>query len=195
MNAEVQHLSHSFRLDAAFFIQKVEHANTPSAPFLRTPYIAKLVVDLYMACECSLKSQISSASTSKTGSEVFATILQFGHNLKRLLKAANPTNINADDKAFLRNAAKMGVTLRYSLDLFSLSASDLLPEEAITFRLDQDYLQRFMSIAKSLTNEANAKHKEAFGDGSSPLMSQKQVKEYVKKLRAVSKKAGKKCCR
>lgn len=192
MNAEVQHLSQSFRTDAVHLIEKVRHANTPSAPHRRTSYIAKLVVDAYLACECALKSMIASANNGKTGTEVYALILKLGHDLKRLMKQANPKSIDDDARKFLKQASKRGVHLRYSLDLFSLTISDLIPNDDMRFRINQDYLVRFLTIADLLAQEANTRHKDVFGSGSTRVMSQKQLKEYVKKLRAASKGQKKK---
>ena len=118
MNLEVQHLSHTFLTDAAHLIEKARHANTSMAPNKRTSYIAKLVIDVYLACECALKSMIASANIDKPGAEVYARILNLGHNLKRLMKHADPKSIDADARNFLKQASKRGIHLRYSLELF-----------------------------------------------------------------------------
>ncbi len=192
-NFEVQHLSHSYLTDAVHLALKAKVANTPSAPHLRTSYIAKLVIDAYMACECALKSMIASANHGDKGSDVYASILKCGHDLHRLVKKAQPKNINERERAFLKDASKRGVNLRYSLDLFSLTTCDLIPSDEIAFKIDQEYLKKFLSVAGSLANGADVRHKSVFKNGATPLMSQKQLKEFVAKLRAVSKRHGRKC--
>jgi hypothetical protein len=194
MNVLVQHLSHSFRTDAAHLIEKARHANTPKAPHLRTSYIGKLVVDAYMACECALKSMIASANEDKTGTEVYALIIKRGHDLNRLMKDVNPKSISDDDRKFIKKASKLGVKLRYSLDLFSVVTCDLIAEDDdVDFQIDQAYLKKFLSIADSLSKEANAQHKSVFGNGATPIMSQAKAKEYIKALRAICRKQRKKC--
>ena len=190
-NAETHHLSHSFRTDAAHLIEKVRHANSPKAPHLRTSYIAKLVVDAYMACECALKSMIASANADKTGTEVYGIILKRGHNLKRLIAKALPQSIDEDACKFLKVASKHGVSLRYSLDLFSLTTSDSI--QGSRFQIDQNYLREFLKVAKSLTQEAEARHRSIFGNGGAPVLTNEQLKEYVREFQVVSKKQITKC--
>ena len=77
--------------------------------------------------------------------------------------------------------------LRYSLDLFGISNCDLIPDDDVIFRIDQPYLASFLAIAKLLVDEANIRHKKVFGNGKKAL-SQAELKEYVRKLRAIRPK-------
>ena len=196
MNLEVQHLSHTFLTDAAHLIEKARHANTSMAPNKRTSYIAKLVIDVYLACECALKSMIASANIDKPGSEVYARILNHGHNLKRLMKDADPKSIDADARNFLKQASKRGIHLRYSLELFSVTTCELLQDDTVGFRIDQDYLKKFSEIGVSLAKEAKERHQRVCGSGTTSRMTPEQLKEYVNNLREVSKKSRKsgRCC-
>ena len=178
MSGEVQHLSHSFRTDAAHLIIKARCASkAKEAPQRRTSYIAKLVVDAYMACECALKSMITSSIQGKSGVQVYREIWKCGHDLRRLMKQAGPKSITEDDRRFLKQASKRGVSLRYNLDLFSLT----------TCELDQKYFGRFLRIAVLLTQEADIRHLDAFRSVSK-LMPAKDLKSYVKRLRGVSRR-------
>jgi hypothetical protein len=196
MNTEVEHLSNSFRTDADHLLIKVHCANNPNkSPNLRTSYIAKLVVDVYMSCECALKSMIASSSHDKSGVEVYAAILKYRHNLWCLVKHANPKKLNKDDKKILQQVSKLGVSLRYSLDLFSLTTCEFLPNDKVNFKIDQAYLKNFLAVAKLLTDEANERHKKKFDTGRTNHWNKDthvNVEKFVEKLRAVSKKQSKK---
>ena len=182
MKAEVQHLSHSFRTDAAHLIIKARCANNPKeSPSLRTSYIAKLVVDAYMACECALKSMIAATSHDKSGAEVYATIRKCGHKLPLLMELANPKSLNKNYKKFLEEASELGVSLRYSLDLFSLATCELIPNDKEGFKnneqfekIDQTCLKTFLVIAKLLADEADERHSATFGTEKSALRGQPQ---------------------
>jgi hypothetical protein len=188
MSGEVQHLSHSFRTDAAHLIIKARCASkAKEAPQRRTSYIAKLVVDAYMACECALKSMITSSIQGKSGVQVYREIWKCGHDLRRLMKQAGPKSITEDDRRFLKQASKRGVSLRYNLDLFSLTTCELLPDDQVTFQVDQKYFGRFLRIAVLLTQEADIRHLDAFRSVSK-LMPAKDLKSYVKRLRGVSRR-------
>ena len=181
-------MSLSYWTDAVHLLVKVRLANRPDAPHLRTSYIAKLVVDVYMACECALKSMIASGTRDKAGPDVYRVILRCGHDLRRLKKEAHPQGISDEDAEFLKLSSEMGVSLRYSLDLFSLTACELIPNDSQSLRIDQSFLSRFIDIAKLLEKEAEARHKEAFGDGVTSPMVPNQLKAYVECLRELSKK-------
>jgi len=77
--------------------------------------------------------------------------------------------------------------------LFSLTVCDLDPTDKTKFKVDQPYLKSFLAIADSLAKEAEGRHKSIFNNGATPLMSQKQLKEFIAKLRAITKKQKAKC--
>jgi len=190
MSAQIQHLSHSFRTDAAHLIFKTRCASNPKAkgaPYPRTSYIAKLVVDAYMACECALKSMIASSNKTKSGADVYTIIRQCGHDLRCLMKQAKPLSISKDDRNFLKQASKRGVSFRYSFDLFSLTTCDFLPSDEVSFRLDPNYLAEFLRIADLLAKEANERHVRDLGTQIF-FSSRQKLKSYVKSLRDITAK-------
>ncbi len=194
MNAEVEHLSHSFRTDAAHLLIKARCANNSiGAPTSRNSYIAKLVVDAYMSCECAMKSMMASSSRDKSGSEVYTAIINCGHDLWRLIKQANPKSLNMDDRKMLKKATKIGVNLRYSLNIFSVTTCEFLPNDDVALKINQAYLVKFLAIAESLKDEANARHTKVFDTGKFFLLK-KEVGKFVGKLREVTKKKNQKCC-
>jgi hypothetical protein len=187
MNTEVQHLSHSFRTDAAHLITKAHCANDHAkAPNKRTSYIAKLIIDAYMACECALKSMIASSNANKTGVEVYRMIRHCGHDFRHLIKEAKPKKTSRADLDFLKQASKRGVNLRYSLDLFSLSNCDFIPNDSVGFHPDQPYLLEFLRIAEVLRSEADEHH---FALGTTvTLKSSRELLKYVQRLRKITAK-------
>jgi hypothetical protein len=185
MNTEIQHLSHSFRTDAAHLITKAHCANDPAkAPNKRTSYIAKLIIDAYMACECALKSMIASSNANKTAVEVYQIIRNCGHDFRHLIKEAKPKKTSRADLKFLIQASRRGVNLRYSLDLFSLSICDLLPNDSVCFHPDQPYLSEFLRIAEVLSSEAN-EHHVALGT-TATFKSSRELLKYVQRLRKIT---------
>lgn len=187
MNNELKHISHSFRTDSYHLLEKVRICLAHSSLCERTSFQAKLAVDVYMAAECALKSLICSARHRESAAEVLGSIFACGHDLKCLLKKTSCQCLSDDEKNDLRALSKKGVSLRYNLDLFALTTSEIVERDDVKFQINRNYLDRLILIVDKLCSEAQKRHMETFPD-SNVLMSRKQLEEQVALFRALSRK-------
>ncbi|MEI6514289.1 MAG: hypothetical protein WCO51_13605 [bacterium] len=191
MNTELQHVSHAFRTDAGHLLNKATTAFEHSTVKMRTGFQAKIVVDLYMSIECSLKSLMCSTGSAASAEDALRDIFTHGHNLKRLMKSAGSKFLTPDDSKLLRELNKRGVSLRYDLDLFSLVTNELLCTDTVKFKIDPEYVRNITRIAEGLCREAQDSHKAKFP--SDPrLMLSSQIENEIRELRKLMIRARKK---
>ena len=184
MQDEIKHLSRSFKTDAEFFIEKARVAFANSILKNRTSFQSKLVIDAYMSAECALKSLICSTHPDQRAEDAYTLILKCGHNLAKLLKHAGNVPLSDEDKSFLRVATKRGVRLRYSLDLFNLTTSEIIPNDQVSFKIDAAYVKRFFGIAEQLFEHSHQTYLGAIS--SEPkIMTLAEIEALVGRLRKI----------
>lgn len=191
IHSQIQDISHAFRTDAGHQLIKAQSAFEHASVRMRTGFQAKIVVDLFMASECALKSMMCSGGSYISAESALRDILKFGHDLKRLMRAANPSGLTEEDKDALRVLNKKGVSLRYDLDLTALVTNELLEFDTVDFGIDEEYVKRLMSIVHKLNDEAQERHRTKFGT-QGRVMTKKQVEGEVKALRRLLKEVRKK---
>lgn len=191
IHSQIQDISHAFRTDAGHQLIKARIAFEHSPVRTRTGFQAKIVVDLFMAAECALKSMMCSGGSYSTAELALRDILKLGHDLKRLMRAANPSSLTEEDKKALRTLNKKGVSLRYDLDLTALVTSELLESDSVDFGINEQYVGSLMELVERLKNEAQQRHKDKFGT-QGRVMTRKQVEAEVKELRQLLKDVRKK---
>ncbi|MEI6514244.1 MAG: HEPN domain-containing protein [bacterium] len=194
MNLELQHVSHAFRTDSGHLVEKARAAYKHGRVRMRTGFQAKIVVDLFMAIECALKSMMCTNAPSQDVETVLSAIFKYGHDLKRLLKAGKPKSLQSEEIELLNELNNKGVSLRYDLDLYSIVSSDLLCSDDVIFKIDPEYVERLMELAKRVSDEAQSAHKNAFSEPSR-LLSRKQLEHEVRYLRSLLTRVRSKNCR
>lgn len=191
LNSQIQDISHAFRTDAAHQLIKARSAFEHAEVRMRTGFQAKIVVDLFMAAECALKSMMCSKGTYDSSESALRDILKYGHDLKRLMVKANPSCLEEKEKTFLKELNKKGVSLRYDLDLTAIVTSELMDCDSVDFKIDQQYVDSLMTIVGKLNDEAQKRHKNHF-KSQGRVMTKKQVKDEVEQLRKLLKNVRKK---
>jgi hypothetical protein len=191
IHSQIQDISHAFRTDAQHQLIKANTAFEHASVRTRTSFQAKIVVDLFMAAECALKSMMCSGGTYTSAESALRDILKIGHDLKRLMREANPSCLTEDDKGTLRTLNKKGVSLRYDLDLTSLVTSELLESDSVNFGINEQYVTSLSKLVEKLSNEAQERHWDRFGTHGRG-MTKKQVEDEVKELRQLLKAVRKK---
>jgi hypothetical protein len=191
IHSQIQDISHAFRTDAGHQLIKAKTAFEHASVRTRTGFQAKIVVDLFMAAECALKSMMCSGGNYTSAEAALRDILKIGHDLKRLMRTATPSSVTEDDKKALRTLNKKGVSLRYDLDLTSLVTSELLESDSVDFGINEQYVRSLIQIVEKLSEEAQQRHRSKFGT-QGRMMTKKQVESEVKELRHLLKAVRKK---
>lgn len=191
IHSQIQDISHAFRTDAGHQLIKARTAFEHAPVRARTGFQAKIVVDLFMAAECALKSMMCSGGTYSSAESALRDILTLGHDLKQLMRGASPDSLADDDKKILLALNRKGVSLRYDLDLTSLVTSELLESDSVEFGIDEQYVTSLMELVQKLNDEAQQRHRDKFST-TGPVMTKKQVKDEVEALRQLLKVVRKK---
>jgi hypothetical protein len=191
IHSQIQDISHAFRTDAGHQLIKARTAFEHAPVRARTGFQAKIVVDLFMAAECALKSMMCSGGTYSSAESALRDILKIGHDLKRLMRAANPSSLTEDDKKALCTLNKKGVSLRYDLDLTSLVTSELLESDSVDFGINEQYVSSLIELVEKMSNEAQQRHRDKYGT-QGRVLTKKQVENEVKELRQLLKAVRKK---
>lgn len=186
IQSQTQDISHAFCTGAGHQLIKAKSAFDHASVRMRTGFQAKIVVDLFMAAECALKSMICSGYNYSTAELALRDIFRFGHDLKRLMRAANPSSLTDDDKRFLQKLNKKGVSLRYDLDLIALLTSDLIESDSVNFEINEKYVSKLIEIVDKLNDEAQVRHKTQFGT-QGRVMTKELLKDEIEQLRKLLK--------